>query len=1252
MRENDRDAAWGGVEKLLADWRESKRRENDEARKCLPRVRKYLFGSGLDVGCGNFPVVENAIGIDFREGPARIKSDVKSLPMFADGGMDFVFSSHCLEDIKEHKSALAEWCRVLKPGGYLVLYLPHEDYYPRVGHPLANRDHVHNFNPWSVASILQDPSFPHSMWVMSTSVHGFTGKYEEQNLFTAEYSFQVVAQKRGVEPEWAQSRLWIPGEVRASAQHGDGYRLVVVSDSTEDGGVAECRRIAGMLGQSAGKLSIISVAGADVRNMDDVSSKALVSTAWLVVDLTEDGCAEAWAASYDCDYVGAGAPDKNKWGYGRGPRTLRAEPTKERLTKIVKGRIEAPTSGMSLCMIAKNEEQDLPSALGSLDGVADEIVLVDTGSTDKTRDIAISFGAKVYFWPWQDDFAAARNFSLDRARRSWTMWMDADDVMTSGHAGAKALCGRQDADVSPGLILYGDAKFEHQRFFRTAANIRFGEQGIVHEYPVIDGKRFIQSNVLFTHGLKPAPPTKQRESRNLRLARKQAKCWPENPRHWFYLGNAERESGFIDDAIASYKHYVSIGKWRDEMSLAWRHMGHCYAMQNKFDEAKDAFLKAVAVDSRWAETYFDLGTLAYNIGNLGEAVGWFEMASRTPLHDSPLFKQAGVYGPESIKAVLRCHIRTGNTDAAMEAGKRLQELGVEGPEVLHLRAIADKEPGAVQCPICGNTPIAAPSLIGPDWGACEKCDLFAPFKAQPTTPLSAIRKAKIRESMAWADATKRVANDIFETTKNIIGRSPERAFDIMSSAPVIAEALNARGCKTTSLDACPEAASIMDGMDVIVSKWEDADVSQLAGECDLVVLLNSLQHFVHLRDDMKKAVACLKPGGVVYSRHIDHDVRGVEGRVKAGETHWIMTRRSVEALATAVGLEVVAVKNRDGCGESDVIFRKPESGTLYRPSTAIRKDKPLLIARNGAVGDVLMATYALKKLNEEAPGRLLYFAAHPSCWPMLERNRRLFKVVPTDSIPGLLATGSVSEVRYCEYPTLKPKPTECAPHRMFDYPSLPMPMHLVDMFAECCGILEPHGGKVGSLELSFSLDEGDEAKKICRMTGRDKVISIQTEAGWSRYKEWPIANWSKVAAALLKEGYGVVHVGPGSGAALALGDTAGFVDVRGKVPVRIGAAVVKRAILHLGIDSVMNHVTNAVGTKGVILWGSTSPSGSAYPHNINVIAPPSRGCQPCYRENPEMPSVHPKPACPFSHDCMTAISVENVMSAIEQGVLI
>ena len=84
---------------------------------------------------------------------------------------------------------------------------------------------------------------------------------------------------------------------------------------------------------------------------------------------------------------------------------------------------------LSVCLIAKNEEQLLKDCLQSVKDFADEIIFVDTGSTDSSKEIAKEEGAEVFDFEWQDDFSAARNFANEKAKGDWILVLDADEVL-------------------------------------------------------------------------------------------------------------------------------------------------------------------------------------------------------------------------------------------------------------------------------------------------------------------------------------------------------------------------------------------------------------------------------------------------------------------------------------------------------------------------------------------------------------------------------------------------------------------------------------------------------------------------------------------------------------------------------------------------------------------------------------------------------------------------------------------------------
>src|SRR3972149_5420178 len=143
---------------------------------------------------------------------------------------------------------------------------------------------------------------------------------------------------------------------------------------------------------------------------------------------------------------------------------------------------------VSLCMIVKNEETYLADSLKSAKPFVDEIIVVDTGSTDSTVEIAQAFGAKVVHFPWRDDFAAARNESLRHATGDWVLVMDADERLTQGSGELIEGLSRAPADIVGYIVKLlwpkeGDGGMVRlgwlTRLFRNWIGVEY--RGIIHE---------------------------------------------------------------------------------------------------------------------------------------------------------------------------------------------------------------------------------------------------------------------------------------------------------------------------------------------------------------------------------------------------------------------------------------------------------------------------------------------------------------------------------------------------------------------------------------------------------------------------------------------------------------------------------------------------------------------------------------------------------------------------------------------------
>ena len=196
---------------------------------------------------------------------------------------------------------------------------------------------------------------------------------------------------------------------------------------------------------------------------------------------------------------------------------------------------------LSVCMIVRNESLHLPKALASVKGIAAEIVVVDTGSTDDTVAIATAMGAKVLHFEWTDDFAAARNSALEAARQPWILSLDADQQLAVGSTSVlKTTLQRTDCMAQVVTIdLYGPANinpdqtigksevelaFKSLRLFRNHPQIRFS--GRVHEDVSKSLLSMGQSHwpdsgvVLADHGYVQTEERDRKRQRNLLLLRR------------------------------------------------------------------------------------------------------------------------------------------------------------------------------------------------------------------------------------------------------------------------------------------------------------------------------------------------------------------------------------------------------------------------------------------------------------------------------------------------------------------------------------------------------------------------------------------------------------------------------------------------------------------------------------------------------------------------------------------------------------
>lgn len=232
---------------------------------------------------------------------------------------------------------------------------------------------------------------------------------------------------------------------------------------------------------------------------------------------------------------------------------------------------------LTACLIVKNEEEHLERCLKSVHGKVDEIVVVDTGSTDKTVEIAESFGAKVGYFEWCEDFAAARNESLKLATGNWILWIDADEVVeerswkTIFEAVTRPQFGGYFIEIVNFIKDNSEAdKFTHcpVRLFRYCEGVEF--TGRIHEQitPSLDKLGLptarLQNARMNHYGYVPTMMEQRNKTeRTIRMLEQEVRENPNDAFHWFNLANAYHVAQMHENAVQAAK-----------MSLRFVHPGN------------------------------------------------------------------------------------------------------------------------------------------------------------------------------------------------------------------------------------------------------------------------------------------------------------------------------------------------------------------------------------------------------------------------------------------------------------------------------------------------------------------------------------------------------------------------------------------------------------------------------------------------------------------------------------------------------
>jgi len=216
---------------------------------------------------------------------------------------------------------------------------------------------------------------------------------------------------------------------------------------------------------------------------------------------------------------------------------------------------------LSVCMIVKDEEATIARCLACAATFADEIIVVDTGSTDGTVNAARAFTDKILSFAWCDDFSLARNYSFANATSDYIMWLDADDVITKENTQILAKLKEEEFDVA--FVKYvagfdGDKPsfvYYRERIFRR--DMGFEWQGAVHEAIMPRGKIVYSEAAIFHKKVKQNPP-----ARNLRIYQGLIAAGKRlTPRDRFYYGRELFFNGFYEECVAVLKRFLAGDGW-------------------------------------------------------------------------------------------------------------------------------------------------------------------------------------------------------------------------------------------------------------------------------------------------------------------------------------------------------------------------------------------------------------------------------------------------------------------------------------------------------------------------------------------------------------------------------------------------------------------------------------------------------------------------------------------------------------------
>ncbi|MCL1967811.1 MAG: glycosyltransferase [Fibromonadales bacterium] len=293
---------------------------------------------------------------------------------------------------------------------------------------------------------------------------------------------------------------------------------------------------------------------------------------------------------------------------------------------------------LSLCMIVKNEEKNIGECLKSAEGLADEIIVTDTGSTDKTVEIAQSYGAKIEHFTWIRDFSAARNYSISKATSRWIIWLDADDRLPKKTVKElRELLKREAPDKVFYLVVCNSVdegqtgvRFSQIRVLPNTPKISF--EGRIHEQILASVRKFKFTEVqlpleVFHTGYEDQALLQEKQRRNLELFKEE---FPDpmkmNPNAMYHFGTSHEIIGDYENALIWLKNALEKSKkehYYEFEILIPQNIARILEHLGKTDEAMDWLNQSLKLEPYFEPALSQKSRLLLKLGQIDEAVKWY-----------------------------------------------------------------------------------------------------------------------------------------------------------------------------------------------------------------------------------------------------------------------------------------------------------------------------------------------------------------------------------------------------------------------------------------------------------------------------------------------------------------------------------------------------------------------------------------------------------------------------------------------------